>query len=173
MTRAPSRQQGVTLLIAIIMLIVITMFVVTAVKLGSTNAAIVSNMRAQKQVDTEAQQQIEIALNKFQFFNDAISGTGPWASASTTTLDATTLWTNYAPAGATSAPATQTSPGNLTISRPQCQYFQPATGYSALSGVAPQDTYWDMQANASDSNTGASSEVHQGIHIRLPAGNCP
>jgi len=51
-------------------------------------------------------------------------------------------------------------------------YYQPATGYSALSGVAPQDTYWDVHANASDSTTGATSEVHQGVQMRLPAGNC-
>ncbi len=169
MKRAPSRQQGVTLLIAIIMLIVITMFVVATVKLGSTNAAIVSNMRAQKQVDAEAQQQIEIALNQFKFFSDTIGSSGPWAG-NTAPISAATLWANYAPTGATAAPATQSD--SITISRPQCTYFQPATGYSALSGVAPQDTYWDMQANASDSKTGAASEVHQGIHIRLPAGNC-
>ena len=60
----------------------------------------------------------------------------------------------------------------VTVSRPQCLYYQPATGYSALSVVAPQDTYWDLQANATDSKTGASAEVHQGIQMRLPAGNC-
>ncbi len=163
-------QRGVTLLVAIIMLLVMTMFVVAAVKLGTTNASIVSNMRAQKQVDAEAQQQIEIALNQFKFFNDVISSSGPWASPSTTALDAATLWANYAPAGSTGAPAKQSD--SLTISRPQCLYYQPATGYSALSGVAPQDTYWDMQAKASDSKTGASSEIHQGIHMLLPAGNC-
>jgi hypothetical protein len=146
--------------------------VVSSVKLGSINASIVSNMRAQKTVDAEAQQQIEIALNQFSFFNDAISGTGAWASSTTTTLTSTQLWSSYAPAGATSAPATQTAAASLTITRPQCMYYQPATGYSALSGVAPQDTYWDVQANASDSTTGATSEIHQGVQMRLPAGNC-
>ena len=168
--RRLSAQRGMTLLITMIMLIVITLFVVSSVKLGSINANIVSNMRAQRTVDAEAQQQIEIALNQFSFFNDEISGTGAWASAATTSLTSTQLWASYAPAGATTAPAVQST--TLTISRPQCMYYQPATGYSALSGVAPQDTYWDVQANAADSTTGATSEIHQGVQMRLPAGNC-
>lgn len=163
-------QRGMTLLITLIMLIVITMFVVSTVRLGNTNALIVANMRAQKSVDAEAQQQIEIALNQYQFFDDVISGTGAWSNAATTTLSASTLWTNYKPSGATTAPAAQSD--TLTVSKPQCLYYEPAAGYSALSGVAPQDTYWDMQANAADSKTGASTEVHQGIQMRLPAGNC-
>jgi len=184
--KAPlSAQRGMTLLVTMIMLIVITMFVVSTVKLGNTNATIVANMRAQKSVDAEAQQQIEIALNQFQFFDDTIqaalsaTSTGGvlWAAAPTDAsgksyLTATTLWNTYKPTGATTAPATQTLASNLWIYRPQCVFFQPATGYSALSGVAPQDTFWDMQAVATDSNTGASTEIHQGIQIRLPAGNC-
>ena len=165
-----SAQQGMTLLVVLIMLIVITLFVMSTVKLGSTNAQIVSNMRAQKQVEAEAQQQIEIAVNQFSFFNDVITAAGAWTSSSTTSLTAANLWTTYKPTGGTAAPAMQAN--TVTISRPQCLYYQPATGYSALSGVAPQDTYWDLQANAADSKTGASAEVHQGIQMRLPAGNC-
>jgi len=168
--RVSRSQRGMTLLIAIIMLLVMTMFVVSMVKIGNTNSAIVANMRAQKSVDAEAQQQIEIALNQYQFFDDVIQRTGAWVTASTTYITAADLWTTYKPSGATTASATQST--DLKVYRPQCLYFQPAAGYSALSGVAPQDTYWDIQATASDSKTGASTEIHQGIQIRLPAGNC-
>ena len=176
MNARASRQQGMTLLIALIMLIVITLFVVSMVKLNSTNAIIVGNMRAQKAVESEAAQQAEIAINQYQFFEDVISSTGPWASPST---DATTqqyylssadLWTNYKPTGATTAPAMQSTDAKLY--KPQCQYYEPSSGYSALSGVAPQDTYWDMMVTTTDSKSGASAEMHQGVQMRLPAGNC-
>lgn len=168
--RASRSQRGMTLLIAIIMLLVMTMFVVSMVKIGNTNTAIIGNMRAQKSVDAEAQQQIEIAVNTYKFFDDVINNAVTWSDANNTYLTAAALWTTYKPAGAVTASAVQST--DLKLYRPQCLYFQPASGYSALSGVAPQDTFWDIQATASDSKTGASTEVHQGIQIRLPAGNC-
>jgi len=158
-----------TLLIALIMLVVITLFVVSMIRLSNTNSAIVGNMQAQKGIESEAQQSIEIALNKYQFFDDAIQGTGAWTLSPPSIL-AATLWSAYAPTGATSAPATQAD--TISTYRPQCLYFEPSTGYSALSGIAPQDTYWDLKVTASDSKTGASTEIHQGLQMRLPAGNC-
>jgi hypothetical protein len=170
----PRDERGMTLLIALIMLLVITMFVVSMVRIGNTNAIIVANMRAQKSVDAEAQQQIEIAVNQYKFFEDVILSSGTWASGSTATvagyLSAADLWTTYKPTGASTAPAMQSS--DVKLYRPQCVYYAPASGYSALSGIAPQDTYWDLQATATDSKTGASTEIHQGIQMRLPAGNC-
>ena len=163
-------EHGMTMLIALVMLIVITLFVVSMVRLGNINALIVGNMQAQKGVEAEAQQTIETAVNNYQFFKDAIEGTGQWAVPTTLSIPDATLWTHYKPAGATAAPAKQAD--DIDIARPQCIYFEPATGYSALSGVAPQDTFWDVAVTASDSRTGASAEIHQGIQMRLPAGNC-
>lgn len=184
MTRpSRTRQQGMTLLIALIMLVVITLFVVSMVRLGNTTSTIVSNMRAQKSVEAEAQQQVEIALNNFTFFDNVISNTTTWtatdATSSSTIVDtkgsylsAADLWTTYKPSSATAAtpPAAQST--DLRVYRPQCAYYETASGYSALSGVAPQDTYWDIKAIALDSKTSAASEVHQGIQMRLPPGNC-
>lgn len=170
MKRNLRTQQGMTLLIALIMLVVITLFVVSMVRLSNTNAVIVGNMQALKGVEAEAQQAIETALNNYKFFGDAIEETGPWATSATDKIPHATLWANYKPASATDAPAKQAS--DIQIFRPQCLHYEPASGYSALSGVAPQDTYWDVMATAMDSLTGAAAEIHQGIQLRLPAGNC-
>ena len=172
MSRPHSAERGMTLIVVLIMLIVITLFVVSMVRLNSTNTAIISNMRAQKSVESEAQQQVEIAVNQYQFFSDVINKTGNWSSDSTTFITDTQLWTAYKPTGATSGGAPAKQSNDVKIYRPQCTYSQTATGYSALSGVAPQDTYWDMQVTTSDSATGATAEIHQGIQIRLPPGNC-
>lgn len=170
MTRAPRPQQGMTLIIAMIMLMVITIFVVSMVRLTNTNASIVGNMRAQKSVETEAQQAIEVALNNFQFWDDAIQRAGGWSDDTAASVDYATLWDRYKPTLATALPVTQAN--EIRILRPQCQFFETSHGYSALSGVAPQDTYWDLGVVARDDTTGASTEIHQGVQIRLPAGNC-
>ena len=169
--RARRREQGMTMVIALIMLVVITLFVVSMVRLSNTNALIVGNMQAQKSVEAEAQQVIEIAMNNYKFFDDAVAETGQWALSTVEYLPYSTLWTSYRPTGAdVNPPATQAAP--IRIFRPQCMYFEPASGYSALSGVAPQDTYWDIKVTAVDSFTGSSTEMHQGVQMRLPAGNC-
>lgn len=163
-------QQGMVLLVTLVMLIVITLFVLSMVRLSNTNAIIVGNMQAQKAVEAEAQQAAEIALNKFAFWEDAMTEANTWSTSSTASVSYSTLWSAYTPTGASGAPKTQSD--SITVYRPQCLFFEPASGYSALSGVAPQDTYWDLQVSASDSKTGASTEIHQGIQMRLPAGNC-
>ena len=178
MSRA-KQQHGMVLIVTLAMLVVITLFVISMVRLGNTNAQIVGNMQAQKGVEAEAQQALEVAMNKFNFFDDAIQATNSWASPSTDSsrnneqyLLFANLWTAYTPTGATTAPATVSDADKFKIYRPQCLFFEPTAGYSALSGIAPQDTYWDIAAVTTQSSTGASTEVHQGLEIRLPAGNC-
>ncbi len=163
-------QQGMVLIVTLAMLVVITLFVISMIRLGNTNATIVGNMQAQKTVEAEAQQAIEIGVNSFNFFNDAIYETNTWASQSTASVTYATMWTNYTPTGATTQPATQSD--TITVYRPQCVWFENTYGYSALSGIAPQDTYWDIEVVASDSKTGGSTEIHQGVKMQLPQNNC-
>lgn len=171
--RARRFQQGMTLMIALVMLVVITLFVVTMIRLSSTNATIVGNMQAQKSVDAEAQQAVEVALGSYAFFDDVIQNKNTWAG-NLDKLSYATLWANYLPSGVvagTAAPATLS--GSITLYRPQCVHFETASGYSALSAVAPQDTFWDIRVEASDAFTSATTEMHQGVRVRLPPGNCP
>lgn len=170
MKRLPRAQQGMVLIVTLAMLVVITLFVISMIRLGNTNAVIVGNMQAQKTVEAEAQQAIEMGVNQYTFFDDAIQETNSWAATTTQYVTYSAMWNAYKPTGSTAAPATQSD--TIQVYRPQCVFFQPTSGYSALSGIAPQDTYWDMQVTASDSRTGGSTEIHQGLQMRLPAGNC-
>lgn len=171
MRRPVARQRGMTLLVSLIMLVVITLFAISMVRLSSVNIQAVANMQGQKVVETEAAQAVEIAVGKFSFFDDVVANQNAWAG-NATSMSYATLWANYKPTGAgTTAPATQSSA--ISVARPQCIYYEPSSGYSALSGVAPQDTYWDVQVTATDSFSGATTEMHQGVSMRLPAGNCP
>ena len=169
MIRTSRRQHGATLLVVLIMLVMVTLFVVSMIQLSNTNASVVGNMQAQRMVETEAAQAVEIATNRFDFFSDVINNQNAWAS-SKTSLTLAELWTAYPPTGASSTtPAMQST---ITVTRPQCIYATTATGYSALSNVSPQDTAWDLQVNAVDSISGAVTEIHQGVRMRLPSGSC-
>lgn len=169
MTSGARSQRGMTLLVVMVMLTMITLFVVSMVKLSNTNALVVGNMQSQKSVESEAQQAVEVAINSYTFFSNAISNTGTW-TAGTDTISYSTLWSNYTPSGAASTvPTTQSV---MTIYRPQCTHAETVSGYSATSTVAPQDTYWDIRVDSVDNITGATTEIHQGVKIRLPAGTC-
>lgn len=168
--RARRSQQGMTLLIALVMLVVITLFVLTMMRISGTNATIVGNMQAQKGVDAEAQQAVEVALGSYTFFDDVINSKNYWGTK--TSLTYAELWANYRPSGA-GATAPGTLAGSITLYRPQCVHYEVASGYSALSGVAPQDTFWDVRVDAADAFTSSTTEMHQGVRMRLPAGNCP
>lgn len=151
-------QRGATLLISLIMLVILTLFAVSAINLSSVNLKIVGNMQAQKQMEAAGDQAIQQVIGSVTFFNDAINNTGDW------------------PAGTTQI-TVPVNPGpdvvNVTLARPNCVDSAVAPGYSALSAVSPEDNIYEVQATATDPVTNASVTVVQGIKIRMTAGNCP
>lgn len=147
-------QRGVTLLVVLVMLVMITLFVLSMVRLSSTNLKVIGNMQAQRALESSAQQAIETNMSTSTFFEDTATNTGLWAGG----VASVNLVVN----GYT-----------VTVNRPACIYSTTATGYSALAGISPEDTNWEVAASSSDSLTGAQMSMVQGVKIRLPAGNCP
>jgi Tfp pilus assembly protein PilX len=143
------RQRGVALLVSLIMLVVLTLFVVTAINSSSVNLKIVGAEQNQKAMESAAQQAIEQVISNQSNFS---------ATATATTVNVN--------AGSVNA-------GTVTVSAPQCVGSTTARGYSLTFALAPQDTNWEMQANVTDSTSGATAEIRQGVKIRLPNGNCP
>ncbi|MGQ0653174.1 MAG: pilus assembly PilX family protein [Betaproteobacteria bacterium] len=137
-----------TLLVALIMLVIITLFAVSSINTSSVNLRIVGNMQVQKTVEQSAQDAIEQVISSIAPFNEVIANPN---------LAPTVVTVNNLP---------------VTVSRPQCLNFTPAAGYSALSALAPEDTDWEINATATDAASGAAAVVHQGLKIRLTAGNC-
>ena len=153
---SPQRQpqRGATLLVVLVMLVMITLFVMSMIRLSSTNLKVVGNMQAQRALESAAQQAIEEKIGAIAFFNDAAGNTGQWAgnaAAITSTVNGYTV----------------------TISRPSCIFSLPATGYSATSNISPEDTNWEIVTSSTDPVTSAHTRIVQGVKIRLPAGNCP
>ncbi|MDQ3197317.1 MAG: hypothetical protein M3Q32_13390, partial [Pseudomonadota bacterium] len=63
------RQQGSTLLVSLIMLIILTLFVVTAINVSNVNLKIVGNVQSKKTLEANAQQAIEQVLSSSAAFN--------------------------------------------------------------------------------------------------------
>lgn len=149
-----SRQRGMTLMVVLVMLVVITMFVMSMVRLSTTNLKVVGNMQAQRSLESAAQQAVEQKLSSITYFNDAINNTGTWPAGTNTV---TSTVNGYV----------------VNLARPVCVFSQPAEGNSATSSISPEDTQWELVTTSTDSITGASVQITQGIKMRLTAGSCP
>ena len=138
-------QSGATLVTALIFLVIMTLFAVSSINMSTVNFKIVANMQAQKQIDAAVQDAIEQTMSSMNQFT-------------------------LTPAVST----VSTSMGIVAVSAPDCLDSQVATGYSAVvESIIPEDNTWELTATLEDSITGAVSTIHQGVEIRMLAGNCP
>lgn len=137
-------QRGATLIVSLIMMVVMTLFAVSAINLSSMNLKIVGNMQAQRLMEMAAQDAIERMVSTPAYFS----------------LTPTTQ--NFTISGL-----------NVSVSAPACVRSTAATGYSATSGISPQDNDWEFVAAVTDGLSGAGLRLHQGVRIRMLAGNCP
>lgn len=145
MTDSVKKQQGMTLLIALAMLVVITIMGVSAIRMTGSSLLVVGNMQWRKSAENQAMLAIEQTMNSVVPF---------YAPTSTVAFTA--------PAGYT-----------VTIGNRTCLRSTPASGYSALSAVAPEDNYWEFNVTVNDTITGAQTAMTQGARVRQLAGSCP
>ncbi len=137
-------QRGATLLISLIMLVVITMFAVAGINLSSVYLRIVGNAQIQRILESAVQEAIEQEITNPALFSVA-------AVAMTATINGV----------------------SVTVSAPACKYYTVAGGYTRThQNIAPEFTYWDFNATATDGLSGAHVTIHQGVKMPLPAGNC-
>lgn len=167
--RGPSavRERGMSLLVVLVMLVVLTLFAVSAINLSTSNLKVVGNMQARQSNESVALQAIE----------SVISSVTPFVTP--------TAATTFAPVGGTITSTTPNTPtaGDTTlltstgytvvVGKRACLFNAPATGYSAVIAIAPEDNHWDFLVTVTDNLTGARSVMHQGVKIRMLAGNCP
>jgi Tfp pilus assembly protein PilX len=140
-----NRQRGAVLIVSLILLVVLTLFVLSSTQLATGSLRIVGNLQAQQNAENVSQAALEQVLSDIAPF--------------------------YAPtsAVAVTAPTAMT----VVVGNRTCVRARPASGYSAVSGFSPEDTFWDVPITVNDSITGAATATAQGVRIRLPAGNCP
>lgn len=147
--RVSRRQRGTTLLIALIFLVILTLFAVSGMNTGVINLRTANNAQLMIEAEYAAQQQIEAVLGSVTPFV-----TGALGAATTTNIDVNgDSFTDFV----------------VTTQPPICLSMVPAPGYSyEFAASAPRDTVWQVSATAADSTFGATATMRQGVKIRLP-----
>jgi len=146
MKRFASRrsQRGATLVVVLIMLVILTLFGISAINLSGSNLKVVGNMQARKQTEAVALQEVEAVMNSLSYF------TTPLTTPTTTA-------NNY----------------ERKISFRVCLYSAAASGYSAVQPIVPEDNQWDFYVTVTDNLSGARARIWQGAKIRMLANSCP
>ncbi|MDP3670849.1 MAG: hypothetical protein WA191_04455 [Telluria sp.] len=183
------RQQGVTLITALIMLVLLTMLALTSFNLGKSNLQIVSNMQQRDEAISAAREVIEETISNTRFFQtpDNVLAAPCNGVPNTRCVD-----TNGD--GATDVTVTLTPAPACVMARPimnsALNLADPdeagcATGTTQNFGVVDavtgnsecSNSVWDVHALATDMVTQASVEVTQGISVRVAkddiATSCP
>lgn len=148
------KQWGASLLVSLIMLLVLTLLVVSGIRMSSTNLKIVGNMQAKNEATAAAQQAIEQVMGDLNNFYPPL------------------IYPLIPPQTDPTIPVDINNDGvddyTVTTSAAVCLKLVPVQGYSAsFAASAPKDTYWDIKAIVTDSRTGATATVHQGAKVRL------
>ncbi|MBF0444369.1 MAG: hypothetical protein HQL68_02175 [Magnetococcales bacterium] len=140
-----NRETGaVTLLVSLMMLLIMTMLVLSAINVNTINFRIAGNMQAQKMVESAAQQGLEDVMSQSSSFSNS------------TTADRTITVGDYS--------------ANVLAS--QCIGNQVMSGFSAVWGLSPEENVWEVVAEVSDPLTGANITIHQGVKIQQLANSC-
>ena len=157
--RARARQAGSTMIISLIMLVLLTLFVLSAISSSTVNLRIAGNVQAQDEARGAGQQAIERFVSSYANFYPTP------ASAPATGYDVNNDGTadySVAVSSAVCKSARQQIPPRSIV----C-----ANGVK--SGVYCWDTIWEVTAVSSDTRTGASQSVTQGVAITFPPAFVP
>ena len=175
---ARRRQAGLTLVVALVMLVVLTLLVVSAIRFANINLRIAGNVQAQTESIAAAQVAVESTVK------DMI------ASPNISTI-----------ATATKTVSTGGQTYTVAVSKPTCVFNKPinnsdldptkAADQACFEGAdteklitsgggltnaptACKDQQWDVSANVDDGSSGAKVTVLQGVAVRVGAEvTCP
>lgn len=175
-----NRQRGATLVVGLVMLVVLTLLVLSAMRSSNISMRIVGNMQMQEETAMAAVQATEQVIST----NFAASPASQ-VIAIDINGDGTTEYTANVP--------TPNCTGSLSITNANLNPTDPAdkdcissataqnTGLM-VSGAAATATMqswcylqqWEVQAQVTDNRTGAVANSVQGVSMRVPAGTaCP
>ena len=146
-----SGQQGVALVIGMIMLVLLTLLVVSAINTSTTNLKIAGNMQSEDEARAMAQQAIEKFISVYGNFYPVVLG--PTTNPFNVNNDATNDY-------------------SVTVAKPVCkratQQIPPRSidcANGAKNGIYCWDTLWEVAATAVDTKSGVSQSVVQGVSL--------
>jgi Tfp pilus assembly protein PilX len=159
MPRYRTRQTGISLVIGLIMLIMLTLMVISAINSGTTNLRISGNMQVQDEARSAAQHAIEGFISSYANFYP--TPTGKPATGYDINNDGTADY-------------------QVSVSTPVCkraaQQIPPrllSCASGAKYGLYCWDTMWEITAQADATKTGTTQKTTQGIAITFPPAFVP
>jgi hypothetical protein len=181
------RQRGTTLIVALIMLVLLTLFAVSSMNTANTNLRVVGNMQEKNEALAATQQVLESVISTPQFISNPANAvpmpcgqankactdvTGDGVPEFTTTLLGPDAAAPAQPTCITVSPIknqnlTLTDPEDLGCASGQQQQFGVAGAVTGDSLCA--NTVWELRARTVSENTGATVTVTQGVGVRVSA----
>lgn len=178
MIRIHRRQRGATLIVSLIMLVLITLLAVSSFSLGKGNVQIVGNAQQRSQAFSAAQQAVATTISTIQFTQTpAAPVAAPCIPGTTNTVcvgvngdgadDITVVVTPV-------CDSIQPIPVTVAFNDPTLQNcvigYPPDTGVVGATNANSMcsNSVWDVQANATDTLTGANFVLDQGVGVVVP-----
>ena len=163
---AARRQRGVTLFVALVLLVMVTLLAVSSFRVSNTNLKVVASMQGKGEAVAAAQTAIEQVLSSAAFAADPVA-VAAVPIAIDLNGDGTADYSvslNPKPACLKARP---TNPADLDITKDS---DRPCFG-TALIGQANlatscAETIWEVTATTKDSLTSAETMVRQGVSMR-------
>lgn len=181
MTHSP-RERGATLVIALMMLVLLTLFALSAMNTGTSNLKIVGNMQSRAEAMSAAQEAVETVISSPLFIaNPANAVLNPCGAANTICTDingdGTTDYTtrlNPQPSCVTKQVIKVSDLNLATSDDVGCTTGQAQT--FGVSGANTGDslcanTVWEVTAETTSALTGAQAAVTQGVGVRISTDN--
>lgn len=167
------RQRGMSLVVGVIMLVLLTLLAISAFQASNVNLRIAGNMQVRQETLAAAQTAIENVLSSPAF----IDPTTP-PPAATVNLNGASFTVNFAPAPACKSivdiPSEDLVPSNPDdfVCIPSSALPGSGSGIFLAGGppTAPSycsNTRWAVIANVADPNTGANATIEQGAAVRM------
>lgn len=163
------RQKGITLFVAMIILLMVTLLAVSSFRASNTNLKVVSSMQGRQEAISSAQAVIEnvISLPYFSEEPAIVAATPQTVDINNDGTADFTVTLAPVPACIRARPTTPAQLDLNNINDRKCLGSARA-GAGAIASFC-SDTIWEITANTSDRVTGAATSVRQGVALRVSA----
>lgn len=158
-------QRGVTLLVTMIMLILITILVTTAFTLSNSNLKSVGNMQFRSEALAAANVAIEQQISSAANFTNPVAKSISVGSYNVSVAKPVCLYVTDVVEGSS-------ADAHANIKLDSAPVTPPTVTTPVVSGSFV-NTYWDIGATINDGISGALVTVHQGVKVTLPSSPYP
>jgi Tfp pilus assembly protein PilX len=168
--RAPARsQRGVTLFVAMILLVMIILLAVSSFRISNTNLKVVGSMQGRQEAIASAQAAIEAIISSPYFSEEpaTVAATPQLIDINNDGTSDFTVTLSPQPTCLRARPTTAAQLDLNNINDRRCLGSARA-GAGAISSFC-SDTVWEIAANTTDRVTGATTTVRQGVALRVAA----